>query len=383
MTRSGEQVEQQAATATQQDGTGPPPHPASGARLFRYVRGYPADAWRYVGYSFGAGLSVGFLQVLLGLYVLSLGYRESFLATQELVLALCSAGFSVVAGVVVDRLGTKVSLLLSALLTVLGRFLLVAHPSRFAILGASVVVAAGIAFYWVSQGPVLAQVSKAEQRAGLFGLNWALLIASGFVGGMLAGQLPRVIGTALGLESDSTLVYRYTIWVGVLALALFSIPLLWMRAGGRESVRKQEGAWYRVGQPRKVAMLLIPVASSAAAVGFTIPFLSVFLQGTHRAPVSSIGLTLGLFALVGSLGGLLGPALSRRYRPVATVSGLLLLSAPVMLSVGYASTFALSSVALWTRGLLANSAWPVALTYLMDSVEPGQRGRASAAMNIS
>ena len=383
MTKSEERVGPRAVVATEGE---PDRLPrvlgAMGGR--GYLRGYGADAWRYVGYSFGTGLAFGFLQVLLGLYLLSVGYRESFLATQQLVVAVCSAGFSVLAGVVVDRVGAKRPVLLSGLLTALGLSLLVAGASAPLVLAASAVLGAGVAFYWVTQGPVLAGVGGRGDSSGLFGLNWTLFTASGFVGGLIAGYLPGALSGMLGLEQGGPAAYRYTVWLSALLLALFTVPLLWLRVGRREARREaQPGGWWRVEEPRKVAALLIPVAASAAAIGFTVPFLSVFLKGVHSASDERIGLILGLFALVGSLGGLLGPALRGRYGPVRAVSVLLLLSAPVMLLTGFAPGLGVATAALWMRGLLANSAWPVALSHLIESVGEHQRGRVSALMNIS
>lgn len=361
--------------------------PSSGSRggpVSGWARGYSADAWRYVTYSFGSGFSQGFLAVLLGLYVLSIGYSESFLATQELVLAVCAAGFSLVAGVVVDRLGTRFSLLLSAGAIILGRTAMVSYPSAAVILGATVIVSVGIAFFWVSQGVTLAQVSTPEQRAGLFGLNWTAFTASAFLGGVVAGALPSVLGPAFDSGADSPLAYRYTVWVGVAVLLLCSLPLLWMSTGKQKAehaaVREK---WWKVEAPGKLARLLIPVSAGAAAAAFTLPFMSVFFQGTFSASTRNIGLTVGLFSLIGSLGGFLGPALSRRYGAVRTVSALLVVSAPVALLIGYAPGFGVAAGALWLRGLLQNSAWPVALAFLIDSVPEGQRGRASALMNVS
>ncbi len=354
-----------------------------GGPQLRLVLGYRPDAWRYLVYTFGSGLSEGFLQVLLGLYLLSIGYRESFVATQGIVVALGSAAFSLLAGVVVDRLGTKVSLLLAAGLNILGRFLLVAEPSQPAILGASFVLASGVAFYWVSQGAVLAQVSTPDQRAGLFGRNWAVLVAAGFVGGLLAGWLPGVIGGALEIDADGAAAYRYSFWIGVFALLLGALPLLGLRTGTPERVAHAPGSWWRVSEPRTVARLIIPIAASALAIGFTVPFMSIFLQGTYNASTRSIGVALGVFSLAGAVGGLLSPRLARRFGAVRTVSGLLVLSAPLMLLTGYAPALGVASIALWGRGLLANAAWPIALGHLIERTGERERGRVSALMNIS
>lgn len=345
--------------------------------------GYRPDAWRYLAYSFGSGLSEGFLQVLLGLYILSIGYQESFVATQGVVVALGSAAFSLLAGVVVDRLGTKVSLLLAAGLNILGRFLLVAEPSQPAILGASFVLSAGVAFYWVSQGAVLAQVSTPDQRARLFGLNWAVLVAASFVGGLLAGWLPGVIGGVVAINAESSAAYRYSFWIGVIALLLGALPLLRLGTGKLERVAHATSSWWRVSEARTVARLIIPIAASALAIGFTAPFMSIFLQGTYDASTRSIGIALGVFSLAGAVGGLLSPRLAARFGAVRTVSGLLVLSAPLMLLTGYAPALGVASVALWGRGLLANAAWPIALGYLIESTGERERGRVSALMNIS
>ncbi len=353
------------------------------SNITRRVQDYGPDARRYITYSFGTGFGLGFLQVLLGLYVLSLGYGESFLATQEVVIALCSAAASLAAGVVIDRFGTRAALLASALFTICGRFLIVSYPSRIMMLAAAAVIGVGVAFFWVSQSVVLAQVSTKEQRPGLFGLNWALLSGSGFVGGAMAGALPGVLGPALGAAGDSAPAYRYTVWVGVALLVLASLPLLRMPKGKAVGQAGGHNSGWKIDAPRRTLRPLIAVTASAVALGFTVPFLSVFLSRTFQAPTSSIGLTLGVFALTGSLGGLLSPLIRRRYGAVRAVSTLLVLSAPLMLLAGYAPGFAVASLALWVRGLTTNAAWPVVLAHLMENAPESQRGRVNAVMNMS
>jgi len=348
------------------------------------VRGHGRDAWLYIFYSFGSGIGLGFIQVLLGLYVLSVGFGESFLATIEVVIALSSASCSFVAGVVIDRFGTRAALLVSAVALAGGRFLLVAFPSTGAMLGGAAVMASGIAFYWVSQGVVLSRLSTGDRRASLFGLNWTLYTLSSFLGGIIAGVLPGVLGPALGLPSDGADVYRYTIWVGVAVTTVASLPLLWMDSGrGFLHTPGARQAFWKVDEPRRVLRLLIPVATIATTIGFTAPFLSVFLAGQYNASTSRIGFVIGMFALVGSIGGLIGPWLRRRFGPVRAISGLLVASAPMLLLVGYAPGLGAASVALWGRGVLGNAAWPLTLSHLMESVPESQRGRVSALMNIS
>jgi len=83
------------------------------------------------------------------------------------------------------------------------------------------------------------------------------------------------------------------------------------------------------------------------------------------------------------VGGLLSPRLARRFGAVRTVSGLLVLSAPLMLLTGYAPALGVASIALWGRGLLANAAWPIALGHLIERTGERERGKVSALMNIS
>jgi predicted MFS family arabinose efflux permease len=59
------------------------------------------------------------------------------------------------------------------------------------------------------------------------------------------------------------------------------------------------------------------------------------------------------------------------------------LCAPLLLATGYAPGLAWAAAAYWVRGLLTNTAWPLALNYLIESVPERQRGRVSGLMNVS
>lgn len=354
-------------------------------RLLATLRGYSPDARRYLLYTFGVGLLTGFVQVLLNLYLVSVGYAESFIGNQETLIALVSAGLSLGAGVLVDRVGTRPVLLLSAALTIAGRFAQVAHPSPWVVLPSAALVGAGLACFWVSQSVVLAQVSRSEQRAGLFGLNWALLTGSNFVGSVAAGWLPGLLSGSLpGVGAESPLAYRYTVWMGVGASLLLSLPLLRLRVGGKQDYPEAPtGRWWQVEEPRRTLRPLIVVGASAVALGFTAPFANIFLDRTFAASDQSIGLTIGVFALTGVLGGLLSPFFRRRFGPVRAVVGLVLLNAPLTLAVGYAPGLAEASVALWARGVASNAAWPIVLASVIEAAPERQRGRVNALMNTS
>lgn len=349
------------------------------------ARRYTPDARRYLLYTFGVGLLTGFVQVLLNLYLVSVGYVESFIGNQETLIAVVSAGLSLGAGVLVDRVGTRPVLLLSVAFTIAGRFAQVAHPSTWVVLPSAALVGAGLACFWVSQNVVLAQVSRPEQRAGLFGLNWALLTGSNFVGSVAAGSLPGLLGgSLLGVGGESTQAYRYAIWIGVGTSLLLSVPLLRLRAGGeRTDTEPPSGRWWQVEEPRRTLRPLIVVGASAVALGFTVPFANIFLDRTYGASDRSIGLTIGVFALTGVLGGLLSPYFRRRFGPVRAVVGLVLLSAPLTLIVGYAPGLGVASAALWARGVTSNAAWPIILASVIEAAPERQRGRVNALMNTS
>lgn len=355
------------------------PHPSYLDNLRRFSR----DAWLYLAFTFFSSVATGVTGVLLGLYILSLGYRENFLGTMESMVTLMAALLAIPAGIAVDSMGPRRALIFAAWLSLGGRVGQVFLPDSTFILTSSALLGGGTAFVFTAGDVFKTAVTTPRERPHLFGLHWALFTGSAVLGSLAGGLLPSLLNDLLGTGLDSSATYRLALVVAIVCLSLALIPVYAMRRE-RASARSdgQRPKWYRVAQPKLVARLVAPQALLGAALGLTYPFTSVFFKNRLEASTVNIGLILSIYALTGILAGVISPLLVERFGKVRTAAALMLASAPAFVLIGYVPSLWIAAGALWLRGLFLNASWPVLGNFAMEAVTADQRGRVNALMNV-
>lgn len=224
-------------------------HPAYVDNLRRFSR----DAWLYLLFTFFSSVAMGVTIVLLGLYVLSLGYRESFLGTIESVATLVAALLAIPAGIATDTLGPRRALLFAAWLSLVGRIGQIFLPSSTFILTSSALLGGGAAFLWTAGDVFKAEATTPRERPHIFGLHWALFTGSSVLGSLIGGLLPPIFDRLLATGLESAATYRLSLLAAIACLFLALGPIYAMRRTRVADRFPQRGSWYRVDRPRLVA----------------------------------------------------------------------------------------------------------------------------------
>ena len=83
----------------------------------------------------------------------------------------------------------------------------------------------GIALFIVNGTPYLMGITSSVERDPVFAVQAALMPFSGFVGSMLGGVVPDYLAGVLDVSLAQPVVYRYTLFIGVLCLipAVFAL----------------------------------------------------------------------------------------------------------------------------------------------------------------
>ena len=83
----------------------------------------------------------------------------------------------------------------------------------------------GIALFIVNGTPYLMGITGPVERDPVFAMQAALMPFSGFVGSMLGGVVPDYLADVLGVSLAEPVIYRYTLFIGVLCLipAVFAL----------------------------------------------------------------------------------------------------------------------------------------------------------------
>lgn len=184
----------------------------------------------------------------------------------------------------------------------------------------------GSAVLVVNSTPYLAGLVQPNERSHAFAVQSALFPMFGFMGSMIAGQLPALFAAQLGVSLSDPAPYRLSLWF-VPAIYAFMLLLMW-RA---QPVTLQSTVQHDTAQPAKapiVTLLIFGLIGYLQSIGdgVIITFFSIYLDRGLGLLPSQIGALVGMASLL----------------PVLAA----LMSAPIMQRIGAGATFASSAAGL-------------------------------------
>ena len=328
----------------------------------------------------------GIWSVLSNLFILRLGYGTAFIGTVLAAMLATQAVLSLPAGALSVALGPRRTLVLSLVLMLLsgvasvGAELIPAAWRQPYVLVVAIVFYAGITLYSVCAAPLLAGVTSAEERPHAFALLMCLMSVGGFLGGLVAGQLPGLFGRLTGLNLTQARPYGLSLLAGYLLLA----PTIWLASNLPEQrVERKERVAARGPTPYALLLVIGLIGLLRCAGESTArSFYSVYLDQALGVSTARIGLGVSLGNLLAVAAPLLMPLLVQRlgklYALVVSVLGLAACIAWVGLGGGWPMV-ALAYVLLIAVATLARSAW---MLFSQEVVAPELRPLTTAANNV-
>ncbi|MFX1474977.1 MAG: MFS transporter [Promethearchaeota archaeon] len=322
--------------------------------------------------SFGWGVQ----SAIFNIYLLTLGYSNTFLGGVMGLGAFSMAICSLLVGPFVARVGTKNALILGSLihLTISIPRVLTPFPEIF-VVGA---VLSGIssAMGNVAFAPFIAKSSTSYERTHLFGTNALLAILSNFAGSTLAGFLPGWASLVFLLPIDSAPSFQLALIGWILPIILNIIPILAIREfedlAATETLDKAASPRSSAPEPkgRKELFILfaIPTALIGLGAGFVVPFLSVFFWDFYDLPTPLVGFIQGLGQLTVATGSFISPGLSTRLGKVRTVVLCQTLSLPFLFLIAVLVNPVVAIACFLLRGALMNMTGPVDSGFKMEMV---------------
>jgi MFS family permease len=303
----------------------------------------------------GLGMSLSFL--FLNFHLEAIGFSRELIGYANAVPAFSLVLFGVPSALMIPRLGTVRSLYASAILSILGTAI-VAWAS------ATPIVFLGLLAMGVGQGlvmgatpPLLASLVPEEHRVSAFSWHAALGTGAGFLGNLVGGYLPELLG---GPSAVMPLVP---------VILLFSLlPLVGLGAHVEHTEQR-----FRLQNPTLWAKLILPQALVGIGAGSVMPFLNLYLEGKFNLSYEWVG---GIFAFssLATMGAMLiQPWLAKRLGKVGAIVAMQGGSLPFILILAYLPFLPLVTVALFIRGALMNAAHPVYTALSMEWLAEEER----------
>lgn len=282
-------------------------------RLFnRDVRLY-LIAWALLGFAY-----VGIFMVLFNLYLLRLGYGPAFIGLINALAQMATALFSLPAGALGRRWGSRRMLIVGVIgaglslgLLPLAELIPAAWQSGWlTITYVSTWLVAALLI--VNSNPFLMGVTSPEERDHAFSVREALFPLAAFGGSLAGGLLPGFFAATSGLSLTQPAPYRYALFI---AAALFAPAALALLATGQAST-EQAHARAREATPLPsglIAFIALVVLLQVAGSSVVNIFFNVYLDDGLGVPTAWIGTLAAVGRLVAVPAALATPLLVARW----------------------------------------------------------------------
>ncbi|MBS3793035.1 MFS transporter [Candidatus Bipolaricaulota bacterium] len=330
------------------------------------------------------GISGGIRRVARNLYLLSLGFNESFIGFvvgagtfAGLILALPSGHLG-------DRFGPKRFLISATALGAVGVALQGISYRLPIIIGASLNRVAWSAFF-IAGPALLTRESTTEERTHLFSAFSSARRLALIPGALLGGYMPGLLGRLFQLGGEAPLSYKMTIFIQAFTMAAALIPLFFISTEPETDIDTSSTSqtydldFLKQDLARKI---IIPALLVGTGAGMIFPFLNVIFEH-YGASTQTIGWIFTVQSLLTGLVVLYAPNISRKWGKAKGVALARLTSIPFLLVVGYAGNVPIMAGALMIRSSLMRLASPLRNNLLMNIAKPGERSKINGLRQVA
>ncbi len=324
--------------------------------------------------SFLLGIGSNMLQLLLNLYLKSLGFGEADIGAVLALRAFGSFAIALPASFIIARADSRYLLSSAAVLTA-ASYAGSALLSGFGPIAASVLLSGAFSsLYQVAAGPFFMKNSGAEERVHLFSLNGALGMGTGVIGSILGGSLKDLV---FSISGDESYAYKAALLLGACFVAAAVAPFLsikeqampGVKGGGPASSKPALGAV----DLRLYLKLLAPGFFVGMGAGLTIPYLNLYFKNEFALGDSLIGLIFALGQVGTFIGMAAGPGIASRLGKARAIFLMQALSVPFILVLTYLRFLPLVTLAFVARQTLMNMSSPIADNFALEQVPPSQQ----------
>ena len=324
----------------------------------------------------------GVNQVLFNLYLVEGGFQEGFVGRM---IALNGVGLAIAAlpaGWLAERRGRVPCLLLGSGIYGLAQLARALTLSPGLIAGASFLAGVGQSLTAIAAAPFLSEHSGARERTHLFSFFFAIELLAGVMGSLLGGWMPPALrALPVGGRLDLLYSYRGTLVAGALLDFLALVPLLRMR-GIAEAPFERGGAAADPRERRKILPVVVNAFLIGMGAGLVIPFMNLYFKTRFDCSSDQIGSFFAVAQVTTACAMLIGPVIARRVGKLRTAVGLQFSSLPFLVTLGAERRLPVAVGAFWVRAMLMQASTPLVNTFVMETLPPALRARATSFINL-
>lgn len=346
----------------------------------RALKNSTRNARVFIVFTFLLSLYVGIYNVIFNLYVIKLGFNEQFLGLIISASMIATGLFAFPAAQCCDRMGSKMCLVTSGLLTAVTLYLLYTVTSMELLLALSILNGIFGAIPTVIVHPFLVENSSQENRLHLFSINFGILVAATIIGTSAGGYLPQLCQIIFGLQDIGVDAYRYTLMVSLAIAALSVVPLIFIKDRQKPCpVQSDLKAFVRkLAESRVIRQLVLVSCLIGMGAGLIVPFFNVYFNKILLATPGEIGIIFSIAQISMVAGAVIVPYLARRVGRVKIVALTYLCSIPFLVLLALTTNLYLAGAAYVLRMLFMNVSSPISNSFSMEIVDAGEMASVSS-----
>lgn len=327
---------------------------------------------------------IGIYVVLFNLYLLRLNFGLEFIGAINAVAQLGFALFSLPAGALGQRWGSRrmtiwglaIGGVIFSLLP-LAEFLPAAWRASWLMVTYLLAWLAG-ALYLVNVYPLFTASTGPGERSYAFSVRQALFPLGIFAGTMIGGWLPKLLGPWLGVSPDHPAPYRFVLFLGAGALLIGVFAL----AATRQVNLEQQPEQITSDGSQPVGLItFIAVITLLSTAGYNMArtFGGVYMNENLQMSIASIGTLLAVSYLLAVPVSLLMPVVITRWGMTQTIKVGLLTLALSLLPLVFIPSWAAAGLGLIGVSLASAFAGPALLLVQQEIVPAAWRPTISGA----
>jgi len=334
------------------------------------------------------GLSFSVWELFFNLYILSLGFSNDMLGLIRSSTPIAALVLGLPLGLFSDRIGRRTSMMIGLCIGFLGMFFQIRLPNPILIFTFGLVQGVGLMLYRVSQPPFIMGISKKENQALIFSLNFGLLTIANTIGNLVAGQVPDLLERFLGITTETAASYQWVITAGILLATTSLIPMFLIREtrSTPDEIHPRmplKNILRKVTAKPIVRQLAIINVITGFGAAILIPYLNVFLRGKFNIGDNLLGIIFSLSSLLVFMGAILSPKLVRltksRIIPTVSTQGTSLI---FLFALGFSPVLWIAIGSLWLRTALMQMSMPLLDNYTMLVSQPDEQGAIASIRGI-
>ncbi len=330
-------------------------------------------------------VGLGAFFVIFNIYLKSIGLSGSVIGRVNGLMSLGMALFAYFSGIISDRIGRRTALLISITMNSFFFLLLAFFKEARVIELSSFGLGVANSLFTVSEQPFVMENTRDEERTHAFSLSISTLFLGEFIGSLVGGFLPGILG-------KGTPGMKRAIFVVFLLVLSGTLPVLMIKENRKlvpaNSAGKSVLFPFRtlLAHRDKIPVIATFVGSQfliGFGAGLVIPFFNLYFKERFALSTAKIGIIFSAGAVIIMLGTLLSPFARRAFGKLKGFLFIQISSLPFVLLLAFTKKLWVAVVSYLARATLMNSAVPIETQLYMESVPEESRASMSSFMQIA